>query len=126
MGTSSSIYELYTSVHSAIKHGLEWKDTYVVMDTAAESSVFNNPMLFDTLARRPEIFKYPGIGSGVLEARHHGVFLNKLYVDYLPQIPMNLLSLSQISKETQWEVRYEHGQSEFVMRTTGGHKLFSP
>jgi hypothetical protein len=77
MGTSSSIYELYTSVHSAIKYGLEWKDTYVVMDTAAESSLFNNPMLLDTLARRPEISKYQGIGFGVLEARHHGVFLNK-------------------------------------------------
>ncbi len=38
IGTSASIHELYTSVHSAIKYGLEWKDTYVVLDTAAESS----------------------------------------------------------------------------------------
>jgi hypothetical protein len=123
IGTSSSIHELYTSVHSAIKYGLEWKDTYVAMDTAAESSCFNNPMLFDTLMRRQNPATFQGIGSGVLEAKHYAAFLNKLYVDYIPGIPMNLLSLSQISTETQWQVRYEHEQSECVLRTTAGHKL---
>jgi hypothetical protein len=38
IGSSETIQELYTSVHSAINHGLEWKDTFVVLDTAAESS----------------------------------------------------------------------------------------
>ena len=80
-------------------------------------------MLLDSLARRPQPSRYQGIGSGVLESKHHGVFLNKLWIDYLPNLPMNLLSLSQITLNTQWEVRYEHAQSEFVMRTTGGHKL---
>jgi len=31
--------------------------------------------------------------------------------------------LSQVSRQTQWQVRYEHEQSEFVLRTTAGHKL---
>ncbi len=48
--TSLSIHELYTSVHSAIKYGLEWKDTYVVMGPSAESSCFNDPMLLSCYA----------------------------------------------------------------------------
>ncbi len=63
IGESSSIHELYTSIHSAIKYGLEWRDTYVVLDTAAESSCFNNPMLLDTLMRRQNPAQYQGIGS---------------------------------------------------------------
>ncbi len=96
IGTSLSIHELYTSVHSAIKYGLEWRDTYVVLDTAAESSCFNNPMLLDALMRRQNPAQYQGIGSGLLEAKHYGIFLNKLCIDYIPEIPMNLLSLSQL------------------------------
>ncbi len=57
--------------------------------------------------RHQEVSRYQGIGVGVLKARHRGVFLNKLYVDYVPGIPMNLLSLSQIAGETQREIRYE-------------------
>ncbi len=83
----------------------------MVLDTAAESSCFNNSMLLDTLMRRQNPATYQGIGSGMLEAKHYGAFLNKLYVDYIPEIPMNLLSLSQLSKQTQWQVRYEHEQS---------------
>ncbi len=67
--------------------------------------------------RRQSTSRYQGIGSGVLEANHYGAFLNKLYVDYIPGIPMNLLSLSQIGNDTQWRVRYEHEMGEFVMRT---------
>ncbi len=108
IGSSETIQELYTSVHSAINCGLEWKDTLVVLDTAAESSCFNNAMLLNSLARRQQPLRYQSIGSGVLESKHHGVFVNKLWVDYLPNLPMNLLSLSQITLNTQWEVRYEH------------------
>ncbi len=32
--------------------GMEWKDTYVVMNAAAESSCSNNGMRLDTLIRR--------------------------------------------------------------------------
>ncbi len=88
-----------------------------------ESSCFNNPMLLDTLMSRQNPAQYQGICSGVLEAKHYGIFLNKLCIDYIPDIPMNLLSLSQLSRQTQWQVRYEHEQSEFVLRTTAGHKL---
>ena len=43
---------LWISSHTdSIKFGLDWKDTYVVMNTASESSCPNNAMQLSTLIR---------------------------------------------------------------------------
>ena len=46
-----------------------------------------------------------------------------LFVDCLPGLLMNLLSLSRITKQTPCELDYEEAQIEFVLRATGEHKL---
>ena len=119
------MYEFCTSLQTnSIEFGLEWKDTLVVMDTALEPSCSNNAMQLDTLVRRERSVKYQDIGSGVLEARNIGVLLVKiLFVDCLPGLLMNLLSLSRITKQTSCELNYKEAQIEFVLRATGEHKL---
>ena len=66
----------------SIKFGLEWKDTFVVMDTASESNCPNNAMQLNTLVCKERPAEYEDFGSGVLEARNIGVLLVKiLFVD---------------------------------------------
>ncbi len=74
-----------------IRFGLEWKDTFVVMDTASESICPNNAMQLNTLICKERSAEYDDFGSGVLEARNIGVLLVKiLFVDCLPGLLMNL------------------------------------
>ena len=46
-----------------------------------------------------------------------------LFVDCLPGLLMNLLSLSRITKQTPCELDYVEAQIEFVLRAMGEHKL---
>ncbi len=46
-----------------------------------------------------------------------------LFVDCLPGLLMNLLSLSRITKQTPCELDYEEAQFQFVLRAMGEHKL---
>jgi hypothetical protein len=60
----------------------------------------------------------------VLEARNIEVLLVKiLFVDCLPGLLMNLLSLFRTTKQTPSELNYEEAKIEFVLRITGEHKF---
>jgi hypothetical protein len=81
-------------------------------------------MQLNTLVCKERPAEYEDFGSGVLEARNIGVLLVKiLFVDCLPGLLMNLLSLSQITKQTSCKLNYKEAQIEFVLRATGEHKL---
>ena len=51
------------------------------------------------------------------------LLMKTLFVDCLPGLLMNLLSLSRITKQTPCELNYAEAQIEFVLRIMGEHKL---
>jgi hypothetical protein len=61
----------------------------------------------------------------VLKARNNAEDLidEDPFVDCLPGLLMNLLSLSRITKQIPCELNYEEAQIEFVLRIMGEHKL---
>ena len=113
----------YKSNH--IRIGMEWKDAFVVMDTASESVCSSNTMQLNTLICKERPAEYLIL---VQECWRRGTMLKILlvkilFVDCLPGLLMNLLSLSRITKQTPCDLDYEEAQIEFVLRATGEHKL---
>ncbi len=115
------IMHIFAYKSNQIRIRMEWKYTYVVMNTTSESSCPNNTMQLDTLICRESPAKSQNIASGGTMLK---ILLVKiLFVDCLPGLLMNFLSLFRITKQTPCELNYEHAQTEFVLRIMGQHKL---
>jgi hypothetical protein len=65
---------------------------------------------------------FEGLGDGTLEVTQHVILCGSIIVNWHPDTPINVLSLSLIARH-KWGVHFDENARQFVARTFAGQKL---
>ena len=121
-GLAKSTAHIMTSVKKKRNRGVEFPDSWIILDSGAQGNIFRNAKLLKRLKQNSSLMMYEGLGDDTLEVTHHGIFCDSILLDWHPDTPINVLSLSLIAKH-KWGVHFDENAGEFVVRTFAGQEL---
>jgi hypothetical protein len=121
-GVGTNFEEIILAVNRRIRKGFNFDQSWVILDSEAQTSLFHNAKLLKNLCEKTHNKHIVGISDEVIEITHEGHFCENLRVDWHPDVPVNVVSFSQAAN-LGWGMTYDETTRDFIARTHAGQKL---
>jgi hypothetical protein len=95
-GLGTNVQDIVLTANRRINNGFNFDENWVILDSGAQTSLFYNAKLFKGLCRKVNPTQIVGISDQPIDVTHVGYFCDNLQVDRHPDVPINVVSFSQV------------------------------
>jgi hypothetical protein len=121
-GVGTNLGDIILAVNRRINKGFIFNEYWVILDSGAQTLLLHNATLLKNLCEKTQNTHIVGISDEVMEITHEGHFCKNLRVDWHPDVPVNVVSFSQVAN-LGWGITYDEATHTFIAQTHAGQKL---